>query len=214
MKTNFYLSRFYKVVLVLMTVILIAGMMSCRLIGFPADILREDITFEEAQELVSFPICIPTYISPGIDPAPKIIYDTDDPNIPEVTYIRLRYKRLDEQEKVLEAYQRYTPDAGMKTAYPESDHGGAIVTLLWWISDPKRLSESETDKAVERTQLEANVFQTDQTVWWLYEVVDPSEYRSTMTEWVKDHVEYRIPSYLPAEEIKKVTLSMFECSNP
>lgn len=33
-----------------------------------------------------------------------------------------------------------------------------------------------------------------------------------MTKWVVNNVEFRIFSYLPAEEIKKVTLTMLECS--
>ena len=150
----------------------------------------------------------------GIDSTPKILYDAEDVNIPELTYIRLQYRRVNDQEKIFEIYQRYTPDAGMRTTYPEMAHEGAKVILLDWISYPKFLSEAEMEVAMTRTQMASSVFQTNGTVWWLDEITDPSGYRSTMTKWIKDHVEYRILSYLPAEEIEKVTLSMLECSNP
>ena len=218
MKTETFPKKLIKVALVLTTLVIltVCVLYTIQVISIPGDVLREDITLEEAQSLVTFSICIPTYIPTGIDPNPQIIYAADAANVPEETYIRLRYKRLDNQEKVMEIYQRYTPDAEMKTEYPdlESFRNKATIIMVWWISDPKSLSRSETDNAVERTQLEANVFQTDQTVWWLYEITDPIEYRSTMTKWIEDHVEYRILSYLPAEEIEKVTLSMLECSNP
>jgi hypothetical protein len=175
---------------------------------------RESLTIEEAQSLVEFQLCKPTYVPSGIDPTPKILYDAEDVNIPEETYIRLQYRRVNDQEKIFEIHQRYTPDAGMRTTYPETAHEGAKVNLLDWISYPKFLSEAEMEVAMTRTQMVSSVFQTNGTVWWLYEITDPSEYRSTMTKWIKDHVEYRILSYLPAEEIQKVTFSMIECSKP
>jgi len=175
---------------------------------------RKSLTLEDAQSLVEFQLCKPTYLSPGIDPNPKILYDAEDVNIPEETYIQLQYRRVNDQEKIFEIYQRYTQDAGMKTEYPETAHGGAKVNLLDWISYPKFLSESEMEVAMTRTQMASSVFQTNGIVWWLYEITDPIEYHSTMTKWINDHVEYRILSYLSAEEIKKVTLSMLDCSNP
>ena len=75
------------------------------------------------------------------------------------------------------------------------------------------MTSEKIDEAVSETQVEAKAYQTDQIVWWLYEIVAPSEYRSTMTEWIKDQVKYRILSYLPVEEIEKVTVSMLDCSN-
>jgi len=175
---------------------------------------RENLTIEEAQSLVEFQLCKPTYVPSGIDPSPKIIYDADEVNIPEETYIRLQYRRVNDHEKIYEIYQRYTPDASMRITYPEMAQEGAKVNLLNWISYPKFLSEAEMEVAMTHTQMASSVLQTDGIVWWTYVITNPNEYRSTMTKWIKDHVEYRILSYLPAEEIKKVTLSMFECSNP
>jgi len=182
--------------------------------NLPKDTLKENITLREAQNLVSFPVCVPSYVPAGIDPQPQVIYESDAANVAEETYVRLRYKQLDAGKDILEVYQRYTPDETMKTKYPESVVEGAEAALLNWISYPRLLSESELTVAAERAHIDANVLQTDQTVWWLYEIHDPTEYRSTMAKWIGNHVEYRILSYLPAEEIKKVTMSMLECTSP
>lgn len=182
--------------------------------GFVREDFRKSQTMEEAQGLVEFQLCTPTYMPLGIDPNPKILYDAEDVNIPEETYIRFQYRSANDRKKVFEIYQRYTRDTGMKTTYPETAIGGSEVSLLDWISYPKFLSESEIEAAMNRTQMLYSAFQTNGTVWWLYEITNPIEYRSTMTKWIKDHVEYRILSLLPEEEIKKVTLSMLYCSNP
>ena len=172
----------------------------------------EDITMEEAQSLVSFPICVPTYIPPGIDSNPSISYLAEEVNIPKETYIRLLYPQVDDREVVLEIIQNYTPDKGMKAEYSDLELARAKVSLLDWMFPLRFILESQLDAAVEQIRMEANVSETGGTVWWLYEIVDPSEYRSTMTKWVVNNVEFRIFSYLPAEEIKKVTLAILECS--
>jgi hypothetical protein len=203
------------VLVLLMTTVLAVGTWVTWLwISLPHDIVRKNLTIEEAQSLVSFPVCAPTYKPPEINSDPQIIYDADAANVPQETYIRLRYQRADNYETMFEIYQRYTQDSGMKTAYPEAAHGGAKVNLLDWISYPKFLSESEMEVAMTRAQMISSVFESNGIVWWLYEITEPIEYRSTMTKWIKDHVEYRILSLLTAEEIKKVTLSMLDCSNP
>ena len=217
MKTRSFQKKLVVVALILLAIGIWIAWLWWMSSGLPHDIVRENITLEEAQRLVSFPICMPAYIPPEINPEPQIIYYVDDVEIPELTYIRLRYQRVGSREVAFEVYQRYTPDEAMRTEYPESQlessRRAAIITLVYWLS-PTLPSENERKDVMEQAKLEANSFQTNQTVWWLYEITDPIEYRSTMTRWIKDHVQYRILSYLPAEEIEKVTLSMLECSNP
>jgi hypothetical protein len=200
----------------LLTIILLAICIWVTLVWMnpTRDILRENLTIKEAQDLVSFPICIPTYEPPEINPEPQIIYDADAANVPQETYIRLRYQHAGNHQTEFEVYQRYTQDSEMKTAYPEMAHNGAKVNLLNWISYPNLISESEIEETMTRTQMASSVFQTNGTVWWLYEIINPIEYHATMTKWVRNHVEYRILSFLSTEEIKKITLSMLDCSNP
>lgn len=219
MKTRSFQKKLAVVALILLAMIVLAiGIWIAWLwTSLPHDIVRENITIEEAQGLVSFPICMPAYIPPEINPEPQIIYHADAANVPQETYIRLLYQHVDTREVAFEVYQNYTNDETMKTVYSESARQGAIVSLLYWMAPLRTLSESEIseiESAMQYVQLDASSFQSNQTVWWLYEITDPIEYRSTMTKWIKDHVEYRILSYLPAEEIEKVALSMIECSNP
>lgn len=180
--------------------------------NLPHNDIREGIALDKAQSLVIFPICTPAYIPQGINANPQIIYDADDARVPEVTYIRLRYKRIDDQRLVFEVYQVYTRLEGMNPEFSESRVQRAEVSLLYWMDPSEFASESKLEIARKRAQMEAIPSQISGTVWWLYEIVDPSEYSSTMTEWINNHVEYRVLSYLPAEEIKKVTLAMLECS--
>ena len=173
---------------------------------------RAGITKEEAQSLVSFPICIPTYIPPGIDSNVSINYLAEEVNIPEETYIRLLYKRVDDHKEVIEIIQNYTPDRGMKAEDSKFESEAAKINLLNWMFPLRFFSESKLNATKEQIQMEASASKTNETVWWFFEIVNPSEYRSSMTKWVVNNVEYRIFSYLPAEEIKKVTLTMLECS--
>ena len=201
-------------ILVMLSIFIIGAWTVNLWFKLPHDDYRENITLLEAQDLVSFGICLPTYIPQDIDPKPTIIYYADVANIPQETFIQLRYENADNHKTVFEVYERYTQDEGMKTAYPESAHGGTKASLLDWIAYPRFLSDSEIKTALERTQMESMSFQSDQIVWWLYQIVDPIEYRSTMTKWITNNVEYRIMSYLSVNEIKKITESMIDCSNP
>lgn len=173
---------------------------------------RVGITKEEAQSLVVFPICIPAYIPPGVDTNPEISFVADAVNDPNAREIWLTYRGAADQKTVFEVNQRHTPYEGMLTAPTESSSEGAKVSLLNWMFPWRFFYEPMLNAAKRETKIEITVIQTNQIVWWLYEIVDPRQYRSTMTQWVRNHVEYRIMSYLSAEEIKKVTLSMFECS--
>lgn len=215
MKINSFLRKLWKylpILMVLATLIVCIQQVMLVANNLPGGQSREDIKMEEAQSLVSFPICVPTYIPPGIDSNLSINYLAEEVNNPDETYIRLLYKRIDDRKEVIEVIQNYTPGKGMKAEYSERELAGAKVSLLDWMYPLSFIFESQLDTAVEQIQMEANVSTTNETVWRLYEIVDPREYRSTMTKWVVHNVEYRIFSYLPAEEIKKITLAMLECS--
>src|SRR5215207_3226136 len=214
MKMNSFLHKLWKYLPILIVLaILIVCMQQVMLVAnnLPGGQSREDITMEEAQSLVSFPICVPTYIPPGIDSNFSINYLAEEVNNPDETYIRLLYTRVADREVVLEIIQNYTPNKGMKVEFSESDLERAKVSLLDWMYPLRFIFESQLDAAVEQIQMEANVSTTNETVWWFYEIVDPSEYRSTMAKWVVNNVEFRVFSYLSVEEIKRVTLSMIEC---
>jgi hypothetical protein len=183
----------------------------------PTNIYQDNLTLQEAQALVSFPICLPEYIPPGVDPDPDIIHQAEGPEIiPEENYIRLLFKRYDTHEKVFEVFQRYTNDEELKLQPSEmiNEHTReqSKVDLLDWMTD--FLSETKIRSALEQMRMDVDVIQTDHVVWRLFEIVYPAQYRSTKTYWVRNHVEYRALSYLPSQEIKAITQSMLNCPNP
>jgi len=214
MNNSCELIRSRKIILIVITVamFLVAGCWEDT-----TNIYREQLTFQEAQSLVNFPICVPGYIPPGIDPNPNIINQAEGPDIiPEENKIRLQYKWLDNQQKAFEVFQRYTNDGELKLQYPEKIAArildSAKVGLFDWMTDTTIiLSETRIRGAVGQMKIEADVFQTDQTIWWFYEVVSPEQYRSSKTDWIKNDVEYWILSYLSGEEIKAITESMLNC---
>ena len=200
-------------ILIILSIFIVGAWTVILWFKLPHDDYRENITLLEAQDLVSFRICMPTYLPQNVIPEPTIIYHADAANIPQETFIQLRYENANNHKTVFEVYERYTQDEGMKTAHPESAHGRAKASLLDWITHPRYLSDSQIKTALERTQIQSMSFQNDQIVWWLYHIIDPIEYRSTMTKWITNNVEYRIMSHLSVDEIKAITESMFDCSN-
>jgi len=184
----------------------------------PTDEYRENLTIDEAQSLVSFSICVPSYIPPNSISEPNIIYLNDAVNVPEERYIRLQYKSKEDQNKLFEVFQVFTNEEGMKSHYPEpiinNLREGAKVGLLYWLLDPKILLDLDMKDLMKNTFIEASVHQTNQVVWWLFEIIDPGDYHSTMTRWFVNQVEYRVLSVLPVEEIMTITESMMKCANP
>lgn len=179
--------------------------------NLPHDDIRADITMAEAQSLVIFPICAPSYIPKEANVVPEIIYHADDARVPDVTWIRLLYRSIHNQEDLFVVNERYTRDEEMTTTYAEGRAESNKVILLYWMLPFRLFYESMFEAAQKEAQMEVSVFQNGQTVWGLYEIIAPDKYRSSMTQWKSKHVEYQILSHLPIEEIKKVTMSVFEC---
>jgi hypothetical protein len=216
MKTKFSLKKLSRKWAILVILTLLAILAVCTLIlwtNFPHDDLREDITMDEAQRLVPFPICVPTYILQGIDSDAQITYHSDLAGVPEGAFIRLHYESIDDQRIIFEVDEVYTQKEGMTLEVLESRVRRAEISLLYWMFVRQPLSEEKLELAREQVQTESSFFQTGHIVWWLYEIANPSQYRPTMTEWINNHVEYRVLSYLPAEVIKNITLSIIKCAN-
>jgi len=209
MKNDYSFSKTIKwSLLLLLLVLLVIRIWTILLWDIPKDVLKENITIDAAQNLVDFQICTPTYIPAILESNPKITYVSEEPYLRETTDIRMFYQSLVDKKKALGVYQRYTPDDEVNSS-PNSD--GAKVNLLYWITPNLKISDKSTNSVLANIQIKASIIQTNQIAWWLYEIDDPSEYRSTMTTWIRNHVEYRILSLLSADEIKKITQSMFEC---
>ncbi len=101
MKTDNLTTRMRKISLILigLVILTIIASMVYLWIVLPKDILTKNLSMEEAQDLVSFPLCIPTYLPANAGGDPQIIYQADAANVPEETFIRLRYDYNDTKKK-------------------------------------------------------------------------------------------------------------------
>jgi hypothetical protein len=214
MEIDSRISNFLKWLWIILVVILLAGITIWIIslwTSFPGDEIRSNITLEEAQSLVSFPICVPENLPHEVYPDPEIIYDADDAGVPEVTYIRLRYRNISDHEVVMEIYQRFTQKESLREVESPSSIESAKISLLYWMIPYHEFVVRPVDTIAEDLDINVKSNKNDWGNWGLYEITSPEKYRSTMTKWIGNNVEYRILSYLPVEEIKKVTISMFQC---
>jgi hypothetical protein len=170
---------------------------------------KKDLSLAEAQELVSFKICLPSYLPAKTDPNPSITYYADYGDSPE-KYIVLQYKMIITGEHFIDIWQRYDSGAEkLKNEYDDDVHEAWKYQLIYWII-PSNTRQAEA--LFKRASVEHKAFESQTVVWWLYELVEPIEYQSTLTRWNKDNMRYEIFSILTPEEINEVTMSMFECS--
>jgi hypothetical protein len=174
----------------------------------PKDDYRDNITLEEAQSLVPFSICFPSYLPPGIDPSPEIIYHSEW-EAPEETDIRLRYKEIYKNSLIFEISQRFNPnEVSLKTEYSESSIERVKYIFVYWLLPGNTI---DIESMVTKLEFKHEVFETNQTIWWFYEFVKHGDFIGTMTEWIKNKTQFSVIGYLPSEEAKKVTISMFDC---
>src|SRR5512138_1397978 len=75
--------------------------------SLPHDVVYKNLSISEAQQLVIFPICAPSYIPHGMEANPHFTYWADDIQIPQTTYIRLLYKHIGSRDRAFEVYERY-----------------------------------------------------------------------------------------------------------
>ncbi len=91
MKTKDYVNQSRNWFILLLANLLVLALTGCQLLDFPGDVVLEDLTLEEAQNLVTFSICVPVYIPFEIDPQPNIIYHDDGFGAEQEKFIRHKY---------------------------------------------------------------------------------------------------------------------------
>lgn len=198
----------YGIRLTLLTLLLASS--GCRLPPelFPADETREDISLEEAQSLTPFAICLPTYVPAGIEMTPRITYHADFGD-PMESDVRLRYYSSDDQELVIEIYQRHRPRAVTPEELAEEVRSFYVRELLKWATDGAEV-DSET-----RALLTVNVtkYEDDDMARWLFEIVKPTSLHANMVSWGSAPVYYDIYTRLSTEEAKSIVRSIPDVSD-
>ena len=105
--------------MLLLANILVLALIGCQLLNFPGDVVRESLTLEEAQNLVTFSICAPAYIPSAIDPQPNIIFHDDGFGAEQEKFIRHKYYFKKSKELALEVSQRISNRDELPMDYSE-----------------------------------------------------------------------------------------------
>ena len=170
----------------------------------PADEIREGISLKEAQELVSFPICIPSYVPSGIKKKPEIIYHANFGD-PQESDIRLQFHSLDSSKIAVEIYQFYDPEASIPTELADQVRDFYVRRLLAWI-----VGWPKTDEVWKQGQIVSNTtkLHNNNVEGWLFEIMEPISLQANMIEWRDAPVTYQVFTYLSVEDAKSIIESI------
>lgn len=181
-------------------------------VNTPRDDHRSGLSLLEAQELVAFRICLPGYLPDGIKTGPSIVYHAEVAGVPEATEIRLRYSDSAVDGAKLEVRQAYTPHEDSLPGDRGLDPESAKASLLSWLASLGFLPTQGITQAYAEADMEVTMQPAGEAAVWLYRIVEPEAYRSSMTWWISNHVEYWMYALLTPEETMRISLSMFTCS--
>lgn len=172
---------------------------------FPDDETRENISLNEAQSLVPFTICIPTYLPDGVGPSPQITYHAEGGN-PQESDVRLLYR--EGNELIVEVVQTHAPGrlANPNFDDPASPEAGIRELLAWRVEWPK------VDEIRNEVTTDVTLYEDGDLRRSLFEILDPSSLQANMIMWGKEPVGYRLFTRLSADEAKQVAGSMSDCS--
>jgi hypothetical protein len=174
---------------------------------FPGDTKIDDLSFEEAQELVPFRICRPAYVPTGLGISPNVRYHADfgDPMESDVT---ISIVDLATNEIVLEINERYAPGRlGELRDDIEKHHRVQVRDLLGWLEGWPRVDELQP-------QVETNhdyLLEEDGEYYLITQLTEPENLTSVMIRVAHDPVGYSVYSLLPLEEMLKVAYSLENC---
>jgi hypothetical protein len=199
-----------KLIVLLLLILSTSGCNCVFLEGFGlAEEIREGISLEEAQELVPFTICLPTYLPSGIEATPHITYHADLGD-PVESDVRLKYFVEGSQEPTLEIYQQHSPRASTPETLDDSVSGFFVRELVAWQVSWEAGWE-EVDEISKQASVEITEHQNNDTRYWVYEILTPSSLSANLIAWGYDPVDYALYTRLPLEDAKKVAVSIPSC---
>jgi len=175
----------------------------CAIFGPPADETRENISLEEAERLVSFTPCLPSYLPTEVDPTPHVKYHAELGD-PADADIRVAYYLSGSQEPAVEVYQkRFRVLDGYLDS--EDHHEVSLRELLAWVVGWSRVDETRQQLTTHVTPYQ------DDSQRWLFEIVEPTSLRANMVEWGNASMHYRVYTRLTIEEAKQIARSLSDC---
>ena len=168
------------------------------------DILNENITFEEAQSLSPFNICLPTYLPATLEQNPQIDYLADN-GIPGETMITLQYFDQSYVNTPVKIEERNAPGSNIDIASQSTIRIAARDLLAW------QVGFSEAIKLLDDVDFQFNTIQMSGDNLGIIEITNPSDLQATMVYWHKSSVLYRVYSKLPILETTYIAESLYDC---
>lgn len=172
-----------------------------------ADEVIEGLTLDEAQELVLFPVCLPTHIPASVEISNSIRYHAEfgDPYESDLT-INL----VDKHTGEIRANQKILFREGWRGDPFESEdinHVFLLRELLGW-----KVGWSQVDEFEEKVTESYDVIQTSEDeVFRVVEISYPEIARSMVVYWKQDPLLYFFFSSLPYDETMEIVSSIPDC---
>lgn len=181
--------------------------------GTLSDVKKEEITLEEAQELLLFQICLPEYVPSGVTISNSVLYHAEfgDPNESDVT---IDYISEGDGNLVFSVYERN--GTGREIDFHDrAVKRASLSQLLDWQIDWETTDDfyQQFDKLEKNGTIEYEVYNTLGTERLLVEITSPKELKSVSITWrLSQYVLIDIYSYLSAEETKRIANSVPYCN--
>jgi hypothetical protein len=187
----------------MLSVVIISG---CSLETGPADKTYTDISLAEAQRLVPFTLCLPSYLPDELTSTPKVVYHAEMGD-PKDADVRLRYYRPNETTPVVEVFQKASSIDLER--YNTSEYGGRHVAeseLVRWAIGLSGTQEVKSGITVSVTK-----YVDDLISRWVYEIPASEPARANMIEWGNGHKYYQVYTHFPLDEAQRIAQSMKDC---
>lgn len=169
---------------------------------------RDNLTFSEAQALLPFQICLPTYIPSRLERNDRVVVKGEIKSQTEVN-VRIDYVSPGSEKPIVTLKEFNLQGVrGRMDPYDEATRRRAIESLLAWLLD------SDWDKVEKMTNeviVGYEVYDINDIEHLVVEIQEPESLQSVRIYWQDGPVGYQVFTRLSAEEAKRVSDSMSIC---
>ena len=167
---------------------------------------RENTTLQEAQSLLPFQICLPTYMPVDLKRKELVVVEGEIKSQAEVN-LRIDYVRPGNETPMVTIKEWNAPgNVGKIDPHNETDRKVALKSLLTWLTD-----RSEAEKLLEQVIVNYEVYNGEGTEHLVVEIQSPDSLQSVRISWQDDPIGYQAFTRLSVEEAKRVADSISNC---
>lgn len=169
-------------------------------------VTHENTTLEEAQSLLPFQICLPTYIPADLIRKELVAVEGEIKSQAEVS-LRMDYVHPGDENPIVTLKEWNAPgNVGEINPHNETDRKVALKSLLTWLTDA-----SEAEKLLDQVIANYEVYEHEGKEHLIVEIQSPDSLRSVGISWKDEPIGYQVFSHLSIEESKKVADSISNC---